>query len=219
MNRAVSWFCNIFIKPIVYLLFIQKVEGKENIPKKNFILASNHQSHLDWIADGYICVPRRFRFIGQVDRYSGLLGMARDVLYFITGTIRLNRKSEVSKKKVIEEAINSLKNGDILILYPEGTRSRTGEMGKGKWGVARFFLETGVPILPVGIKGTFELLPPGGKLKIKRIVRINIGRPLFFKKEFEEAKKIDKDSKRYKEILQTITNRLMEEIGVLKSTI
>ena len=219
MNRAVSWFCNIFIKPIVYLLFIQKVEGKENIPKKNFILASNHQSHLDWIADGYICVPRRFRFIGQVDRYSGLLGIARDVLYFITGTIRLNRKSEVSKKKVIEEAINSLKNGDILILYPEGTRSRTGEMGKGKWGVARFFLETGVPILPVGIKGTFELLPPGGKLKIKRIVRINIGRPLFFKKEFEEAKKIDKDSKRYKEILQTITNRLMEEIGVLKSTI
>jgi len=219
MNRAVSWFCNIFIKPIVYLLFIQKVKGKENIPKKNFILASNHQSHLDWIADGYICVPRRFRFIGQVDRYSGLLGIARDILYFITGTIRLNRKSEVSKKKVIEEAINSLKNGDILILYPEGTRSRTGEMGKGKWGVARFFLETGVPILPVGIKGTFELLPPGGKLKIKRIVKINIGKPLFFKKEFEEAKKIDKDSKRYKEILQTITNRLMEEIGILKSTV
>ncbi|MCD6094558.1 1-acyl-sn-glycerol-3-phosphate acyltransferase [bacterium] len=219
MNRAVSWFCNIFIKPIVYFLFIQKVKGKENIPKKNFILASNHQSHLDWIADGYICVPRRFRFIGQVDRYSGLLGIARDILYFITGTIRLNRKSEVSKKKVIEEAINSLKNGDILILYPEGTRSRTGEMGKGKWGVARFFLETGVPILPVGIKGTFELLPPGGKLKIKRIVKINIGKPLFFKKEFEEAKKIDKDSKRYKEILQTITNRLMEEIGILKSTV
>jgi len=219
MNRAVSWFCNIFIKPIVYFLFIQKVKGKENIPKKNFILASNHQSHLDWIADGYICVPRRFRFIGQVDRYSGLLGIARDILYFITGTIRLNRKSEVSKKKVIEEAINSLKNGDILILYPEGTRSRTGEMGKGKWGVARLFLETGVPILPVGIKGTFELLPPGGKLKIKRIVKINIGKPLFFKKEFEEAKKIDKDSKRYKEILQTITNRLMEEIGILKSTV
>ncbi len=219
MNRAVSWFCNIFIKPIVYLLFIQKVKGKENIPKTNFILASNHQSHLDWIADGYICVPRRFRFIGQVDRYSGLLGIARDVLYFITGTIRLNRKSEVSKKKVIEEAINSLKKGDILILYPEGTRSRTGEMGKGKWGVARFFLETGVPILPVGIKGTFELLPPGGRLKIKRIVKINIGKPLFFKKEFEEAKKIDKDSKRYKEILQTITDRLMKEIGILKSTV
>jgi 1-acyl-sn-glycerol-3-phosphate acyltransferase len=52
MNLFVSWFCKIFIKPIVGFLFIREVKGLENIPKGNFILASNHQSHLDWIVCG-----------------------------------------------------------------------------------------------------------------------------------------------------------------------
>lgn len=216
MNRSLSWFCKIFVKPLVDVFLIKEVKGKENIPKTNFILVSNHQSHLDWIASSYLCVPRRFTFIGQVDRYKGIIAWGRNLLYAVAGVISLNRKDENSKKRVLEEAVASLKNGDILIIYPEGTRSRTGEIQKGKWGTAKFFLKTGKPILPAAFAGTYELMPPGGKLKPKRIVKINIGKPLYFKGEFEKAKNLDCNSKEYQEILKKIIDRVMSEITLLK---
>ncbi len=217
MNRAVSWFCKIFLAPIVKRLFIKEVRGWKNIPRGNFILATNHQSHLDELVTAYICVPRRYHFIGQTDTYKGFTKLSLYILYFIAGVIRLNRKKEESKKKVVTEAIEVLKKGDSLIIYPEGTRTRTGEMSKGKWGIAKIFLETGVPILPMAIKGTFELMPPGGKLKIERLIKINIGKPLYFTKELERIKKISQDSEENKEILVKITDKVMEKIASLKS--
>lgn len=212
MNKFVSFLCKILLKPIVDKFLIKEVRGLENFPKGNFILAANHQSHLDQLATGYLCVPRRFHMIGQVDRYSGLTKLFLYILYFIAGVIPLNRESEESRKKVIDEGVKVLKGGDILIIYPEGTRTRTGELGKGKLGVAKFFLRTDVPILPVGIKGTFESLPPGGKLKIKKTIKINIGQPLYFKEDFARIKNLDCDSEEYKNICQKITDKVMTEI-------
>ena len=212
MNKLFSLLCKIFLGPPIHFFLIKEIKGLENIPKKNFILASNHLSHLDIIVCGYLCVPRRFTYIGQVDRYSGFQGFLRDFFYFFGGVIPVNRKDPFSRKTALEKAVQSLKRGDILIIYPEGTRSRTGKIQEGKLGVAKIFLKTGVPILPVGIKGTFELLPPGGKLKIKRIVGINIGKPLIFQREFEIAKNLSEDSQEYNELLQKITKKIMEEI-------
>jgi len=215
MNSPLSWWCRIFLHPIIKRLFIKETKGIENLPQGNFILASNHCSYLDEIALGYICVPRRFRFIGQIDRYKGLAKIALRLIYFLTGVIRLNRKEAESKREVLEKAVDYLKKGDIVIIYPEGTRSRTGKMGKGKWGVAKLFLRTGIPLLPVGTKGAFELLPPGGKLKVKRIIEINIGKPLVFPQEMSMAKELSKDSVQYEKILQHITDKTMKEIAKL----
>jgi len=212
MNRAASWFCKIFLAPLVKRLFIKKIKGLENISKKNFILVSNHQSYLDVILDAYLCVPRRFHFIGQIEGFKVPLRWLVAGIYFLSGVIPLNRRDEKSREKVTKEAISVLKRGDILIIYPEGRRSTDSEIQKGKLGTARFFLKTRVPILPVGIKGTFELLPPKGKLKIKKIIKINIGQPLFFEKEFQVSKNLAEDSKEYRQILQKITNKTMEEI-------
>lgn len=212
MNKVISWFSKIFVKPIFGFCFIKEVKGLENIPKRNFILASNHQSHLDWIASGCLCVPRRFTYLGQADRYTGTLGFGRKLLYFIAGVIPVNRENKVSKKMALEKAIESLKIGDILVIYPEGTRSRTGEIQKGRWGTAKIYLKSGVPILPMAIKGTFELFPPAGKLKIKRIVRVNIGQLLYFEKERGKAKNLDYNSDEYKHLLKEITDKLMAEI-------
>jgi len=219
MNRAVSWFCKIFLAPLIKKLFIKEVLGSENIPQRNFILASNHQSHLDQIVTGYICIPRRFHMIGQTDRYRGLTKVFLYILYFIAGVIPVNRKKQESRKKATKEAIENLRKGDVLIIYPEGTRTRTGEMGEGRFGVAKIFLATGVPILPVGIKGVFKLLPPGGKLKIKKIITINIGQPLYFKESFERSKNLSEDSEEYKEMLLKITNTTMEKIAALGAEI
>lgn len=217
MNRALSWFCKIVLKPVVKNLFIKGVKGWENIPKGNFILASNHQSHLDEIANAYLCVPRAYRFIGQTDSYKGFTKFWLYIIYFIAGVIRLNRKSDESKKEVVKKAIKALRDGDILIIYPEGTRTRTGEVGKGRKGIARIFLATKKPILPVAIKGTFELMPPGGKIKIKKIIRISIGKPLYFREELKKAKIFDKNSNEYSFLMQKITDKVMEEIRALKS--
>ena len=213
MNRILSYFCQIFLKPIVQRLFIKEVKGWENIPKGGFILATNHQSHLDQIVTGYVCVPRRYHYIGQVDRYRGFDRVLLHILYFIAGVIRVNRKKAKSRKEATEKAIEALKRGASLVIYPEGTRTRTGEIQEGKLGVAKIFLKAGVPILPVGIVGTFELMPPGkGFPKIKREIEINIGKPLFFERELISAKKIKENSQEYEEILKNITNRVMGEI-------
>ena len=223
-----SWFCLIFIKPIISCFFIKEIRGWENIPSPgkdpdypqgNFILAANHQSHLDWISSGRLCVPRKFHFIGQTDLYTGINRILRDLLYAIAGVIRLDRKSDESKVKAMAQGVEVLKKGRILILYPEGTRTRTGEIGKGKWGTAKFFLATGVPILPVAFHGAFELLPPGGKLKIKKAMKINIGKPLYFKEEFEQAKGLDCSSEEYRKILVKIMDTIMGEIASLKAEI
>jgi len=212
MNPLVSWFCKIFLAPLVKKLFLKDIKGLENIPKRNFILVSNHQSYLDVIINGYLCVPRRFHFIGQIEGFKIPLKWLIASLYFLSGVIPLNRRDERSREKVVKEAISVLKRGDILIIYPEGRRSTNGEIQEGKPGVAKIFLRTGIPILPAGIKGAFELFPPKGKLKIKRIIKINIGKPLFFKEELERAKKLEENSEEYRQILQKITNKTMEEI-------
>lgn len=215
MNRYASWFCKIFLKPIVDLILIKEVKGSENIPKEKFILVSNHTSYLDIIIDSYICVPRKFHFIGQIDGWKGTAKWLIRFVYFLTGVIPLDRRSEESKENAIKEAIKVLKKGDILILYPEGRRSQNGEIQKGKLGTAKIFLKTGVPILPAGIKGAFELFPPHGKLKIKKIIKINIGKPLFFQEEFFSAQKLNENSKEYQEILKKITNKIMAELANL----
>jgi 1-acyl-sn-glycerol-3-phosphate acyltransferase len=220
MNILVSWFCNIVIKPIVGLLFIKEIKGLENIPKGNFILASNHQSHLDWIVCGCLCVPKRFTYLGQVDRYSGFLAFGRSLLYFVAGVIPVNREDENSKKKAVEKAITALKRGKILVIYPEGTRSRTGEIQKGKFGAAKIFLKTGTPILPVAIKGAFEIFPPGRNFpKIKKSIKISIGKPLYFREEFKLAKDLSYDSEGYKSLLHQITEKIMNEITFLYETL
>lgn len=218
MNRPLSWFCQIFLAPILQLLFIKDIKGKENIPKRNFILASNHESHLDQVANGIVCVPRKFNFIGQVDAYTGVSKLFRDVFYLFGGVIRLNRKSIESKEKTMKEAIRCLKENYSLIIYPEGTRTRTGEMGKGKWGIVKLLFATEVPILPVALTGTFELLPPGGKLKIEKKIKINIGKPLYFTEEIEKAKKLNKGSEEYKQLMHSVTEKIMQKIKELKKT-
>jgi 1-acyl-sn-glycerol-3-phosphate acyltransferase len=216
MNKINSYFCHIFLRPIVDAFLIKKVIGFENLPKSNFILAANHQSHLDQIATGYVCVPRKYHYIGQTDRYHGSDKVLMYLLYFLAGVIPVNRKDEKSRKRALEKAIRVLKKGASLVIYPEGTRTRTGELQEGKWGVAKMFLKTGVPILPVGIKGTFELMPPGnGFPDIKRIIEINVGKPLYFEEELLESKKLNEDSVEYEEICQKITDKIMAEVAIL----
>ena len=215
MNSFLSWFCKIFLKPIVHRLLVKKARGLENIPKAPFILVSNHASYLDIIINGYLCVPEKFHFIGQIDGFKGVIKSLVRAFYFVCGVIPLDRKNDLSREKVLKRAIEVLEKGNILILYPEGRRSTNGQVQGGRFGAARIFLKTGAPIIAAGIRGTFELMPPKGKIKIKRIIEINIGKPRYFKEEIEKAKNLDCNSEDYKKLCQKITDATMEEINNL----
>jgi len=215
MNKILSFILKFTLAPLIGFIFIKETKGRSNFPDRNVILASNHQSYLDILLCGYVCVPRKYTHIGQVDRENKGWSWFRDGIYSLGEVIPVNRKDNESKNQAFSKAVEFLKKGYSLVIYPEGTRTRTGEVGNGKWGIAKFFLETGVPILPMGIKGAFELFPPGEKPRVKKNIRLNIGQPIFFKEEFEAAKEMNRNSKEYEDICIKITEKVMEEIKKL----
>lgn len=219
MNTILSWLSYFLIRPLVFWSLIKKHSGWENIPPTNYILVSNHLSHLDEPIVGSICTPRAFHFIGQTDKYTGFKAKLRDFLYWFSGTIPLDRRSKESGVAALKTAEKYLRQGDIIIMYPEGTRSRTGEMAtKGKLGVAVLTVNTGTPVLPVAITGTYELNPPDtNKTEIKKVVGLKIGQPMFFHEEIKRIKTLTHGSLEYGEVLQEIADKVLKEIAKLKS--
>ena len=212
MNKFVSTLTYILVGPYVKIRLLKEIKGKENFPKGNFILASNHLSHLDWFIDGWLLSPRRHTFIAQVDKMTGIKRFFRDLLYWICGVIKVNRNDKDSKKMALAKAIETIKRGYCLVIYPEGTRSRDGQTHEFKAGVGKIYIETGVPVVPSAFKGTYEMMPPGGKMKGKKMVRILVGKPMEFVPEREAAKTLDRNSEEYRKICSAIAAKIEEAV-------
>ena len=195
------------------MFLIKEIRGKENFSKKrNYILALNHTSHLDWLIGCYLCVPRKYTFIGQVDKIKGIAGAGRDLMYWTGEVIRVNRNDPASRARAAVKAVEFVKRGYNLFMFPEGTRSRDGSLKTFKRGVGKIYLQTGAPILPVAMAGTYEMMPPGGKLKVKKTARVLIGKPMEFLPEREAAAKLDKNSEEYRQICATIAKKTEEAV-------
>lgn len=215
MKKIVSMLAWIFPGQYIKGVFIRKIEGRENFPKRNFIFAGNHLSHIDWLIDGAILTPRRFTFIGQVDKMTGIKGFLRDMIYWWAEVIPVNRNDKEAKKKTITKALEMLKEGYCLIMYPEGTRSRDGKLHEFKPGLGKLHLESGVPILPVAHIGTYELMPPGEKFKAKKIVKIKIGKLMDFTQEKKMAARLGKDSDEYRKLCDMISKKVQNAVDIL----
>ena len=100
-----------------------------------------------------------------------------------------------------------MKRGNIIIIHPEGTRSNDGKLQKAKTGVARLALAAKVPILPVGLIGTFEILPKWKKIPRLSKAKINIGKLIYFNAYY--GKENDKKTIRF------VTTKVMKEIAKL----
>jgi len=114
-------------------------------------------------------------------------------------------------------AIKQLQKGEVLAVFPEGGRSRDGKLRKGKNGVAALSLSSKAPIIPVGIAGSYNILPPGRFFPRLARCNVNIGAPLNFDEyyqEYNEAIK-RKDHPRVSGIEEEVTRRIMTEIARL----
>jgi 1-acyl-sn-glycerol-3-phosphate acyltransferase len=163
--------------------FVHSIEGLENLPEGAFILAANHASHLDQFLLLSQIIPRIDRKVHVVAdkrkwfETSKLRGaIAR---YFEAIPLERGGDSSDGMRLILER----LEAGGIVLLYPEGTRTPTGKLQRAKTGVARIALTAGVPVVPVGLIGTFDLLPRNRRLPDmakRKSVHIRIGQPISF---------------------------------------
>jgi 1-acyl-sn-glycerol-3-phosphate acyltransferase len=175
-------FKYIFMGPLLTLLGRPKTEGLEYIPDSGpAILASNHLA----VADSFylpLVVKRRITFLAKAEYFNGtgLKGWFSRWFYTVAGQVPIDRSSADSAQAALDTAQRLLDDGKLLGMYPEGTRSPDGRLYKGKTGLARLALETGVPVIPVAMIGTDVVNPPGSKMWRVGRVTVRIGQPLDF---------------------------------------
>ena len=149
-------FKYIFMGPLLSLLGRPKVEGLEHVPQSGpVILASNHLA----VADSFylpLVVSRRITFLAKAEYFTGtgLKGWFTRWFYTVAGQVPIDRTDADSAQSALTTAERILGEGKLLGMYPEGTRSPDGRLFKGKTGLARLALTSGVPVIPVAMIGT-----------------------------------------------------------------
>ncbi|MBR2082898.1 MAG: 1-acyl-sn-glycerol-3-phosphate acyltransferase [Elusimicrobiaceae bacterium] len=142
-----------------------EVEGLENIPQTDALLiAGNHLSNADPPAIGaFAGLVRDSRFVAKKELFAvpGLGWFFRRCNY-----IPVDRKRTIGDMGALKEVVDALHQGESVIMFPEGTRSKTGKPQKPKSGIGFLVYKTGAPVLPVKIAGTFGW-PWVGKIKVK----------------------------------------------------
>ena len=175
-------FKYIFMGPLLSLLGRPKTEGLEHIPDNGpAILASNHLA----VADSFylpLVVRRRITFLAKAEYFTGtgLKGWFNRWFYTVAGQVPIDRSSGDAAQGALDTGRRLLDDGKLLGMYPEGTRSPDGRLYKGKTGLARMALDTGVPVIPVAMIGTDSVNPPGSKMWKFGRVTVRVGKPLDF---------------------------------------
>jgi 1-acyl-sn-glycerol-3-phosphate acyltransferase len=175
------WFLKLVaIGPVVKLVYRPQVEGADNVPRSGaVILASNHLSAADWIFMP-LSLRRRVTFLAKSEYFtgSGLKGRLQRAFFTGAGQVPIDRSSASAAENAIRTGLRLLRQGRVLGIYPEGTRSPDGRLYRGKTGVARMTLETGVPVVPLAMTYRSRRLPiVGWDLPA---VRVRFGEPLDF---------------------------------------
>jgi len=195
----------VIVRLAATLLCRLRVSGQHHIPKTGGVLiAANHASYLDIPILG--CgIPRRASYMGRMDLFPGPAGWLMRYL----GWIPIRR--ERVDRGGFEEAINRIKAGGAVIIYPEGGRTEDGRLQPGKPGVGMIVAATGCPVIPAYLGGTFDVLPPGAKWIRLRPIRVTYGEPMDFSALLKE---LDGESKK-KYVYQRISQEIMDRIAAL----
>jgi glycerol-3-phosphate dehydrogenase (NAD(P)+) len=174
VNPLVLLVVRALLTPFFLVYLGMRRIGREHIPKEGpVILASNHRSFFDPFVIGTMTWrPVYYVAKQELFTYNRLLSWLLNAL----GAFPVARGA--SDQETIETARVILGRGDIVLMFPEGTRTRPGSLGKPKRGVGRLALETGAPVVPIAIIGT-EDIRRGWRIRPRK-VRLRAGRPLHF---------------------------------------
>lgn len=196
----------VLLGPLLRLTFRPRIEGLAHVPETGAaIVAGNHLSFSDHFLMPTI-LKRRITFLAKAEYFTGpgLKGRLTAAFFRSAGQIPVDRSGKTAGRAAIDEGLGVLRGGDLLGIYPEGTRSHDGRLYKGKVGVAVMALEAGVPVIPCAMIGTFEAQPPGRRLPRIRPVTIRFGKPLDFSRFAGMANE--------RAVLRAVTDEIMYEI-------
>ncbi|MGY0488017.1 lysophospholipid acyltransferase family protein [Streptomyces sp. WG-D5] len=196
----------VILGPLLRLIFRPRIEGLEHIPESGAaIVAGNHLSFSDHFLMPAI-IKRRITFLAKAEYFTGpgIKGRLTAAFFRSAGQIPVDRSGKEAGQAAIREGLGVLRRGELLGIYPEGTRSHDGRLYKGKVGVAAMALKAQAPVVPCAMIGTFEAQPPGQKIPKMRRVTIRFGKPLDF------SRYVGMDGE--KAILRAVTDEIMYAI-------
>lgn len=186
------------LKTLYILIYRVKAKGKENVPKEGpFILCGNHVSFIK-VPVMYFFTPRHVHFIGKIELFKNpILNWLGHVFEVIP--VKRGKQDVDSMKKCLQ----TLKIGEPLAIFPEGTRNGIQKKVKAKNGAAYMAIKTGVPIVPVGIHVSPRPFPK---------ITLNFGKPLSYEKERENLPEKDLLEQATKEVMDNIIKLTNEAV-------
>nr|WP_255622312.1 lysophospholipid acyltransferase family protein [Tessaracoccus sp. OS52] len=168
--------------PLVKYGFRARIVGADNVPAEGgAILASNHIATMDSVVIPAM-LPRRLTFPAKAELFTGSHGPgSRIVAWFLkaVGMVPMDRGGGRASAASLGAIAKVLADGEVVAMFPEGTRSPDGRLYKGKTGMARMVLANDVPVIPVGVVGTQSVRGLLGIPWLSRPVVI-VGEPLRF---------------------------------------
>ena len=201
------WFLRfIAFGPMLRLIFRPESEGVENVPAEGpAIIASNHLSYADWLFMP-LTLNRKVTFVAKAEYFTtpGIKGWLQRHFFSGAGAVPIDRSGADAAAGAMMSAKRVLESGELFGIYPEGTRSHDGRLYRGRTGVARLAIETGVPVIPVAVLGTDIVAPPGKKFGSWTRPMVRYGKPL----DFSRYQGLEND----RFVLRSATDEIMYEI-------
>jgi 1-acyl-sn-glycerol-3-phosphate acyltransferase len=178
---ATYYLGRFIITPLARLVYRPHIEGRGKVPKTGpVIFASNHLSFLDSIAIP-VAAPRPVHFLAKSSYFegTGASGWVSREFFTAIGAVPVQRGAGQAALDALDQQRVLLEQGSAVALYPEGTRSLDGRLYKGRTGVAFLALQTGAPVVPVGLIGTDAVMPVGAKIpSVNPRITVRFGEPL-----------------------------------------
>ena len=174
LPRAVQVFWS---RSVLWLLLVPiKVSGRENVdPKQSYVFVANHQSFLDVFAV-YGWLPNNFKWLMKKElRKIPFVGTACAV----AGHIFVDRSNPRAAMESLTYIKAQLHDGISTVIFPEGTRTKTGEMGRFKAGAFKIAMDMGLPVVPITLNGFYKSMPSGQFFaNLDSHVSLHIGKPI-----------------------------------------
>jgi 1-acyl-sn-glycerol-3-phosphate acyltransferase len=171
----VSWYSlfRAILIPVVHTVARLEVVGKENLPKTGpFIVVPNHQSFLDPIIVQVIC-PRPLHTLAKSTQFTGrIMGWIMPRVYAIP-----TRRYRI-EPQAVRVVLRRLADGEAVGVYPEGERSWDARLQPFRRGTIRLLLKAGVPVIPCGLAGSYDVWPRWSKTIRRRRIRVEFGKAI-----------------------------------------
>lgn len=194
------------VRPLARAFFNPWVKGLGHVPETGgAILASNHLSVSDSVFMPAI-VDRQVHFLAKMEYFTGtgLKGWITKKFFVAINQLPMDRSGGAASLRSLEAGLEALREGKLLGIYPEGTRSPDGRLHRGKIGVAKLALTAGVPVVPTAMIGTDKVQPIGQSIPHPGRVGVIFGEPLDFSHLQDRQDEIA--------VLRQVTDEIMEAI-------